>query len=198
MKASRKLLFGKTLLVVFIATIVVTVLLVYLTGLTSHRSIIDNALISLTILAICFFLFLSYTLYNGLDVNDNYSHKLHFMWKRATTELPESTWAREVVSNAEIPDVGDGLAGIILGIVLWILFSIVLVFLLVAFQAIVWITIVLVAIAIYWVLIRGLKLVFSKSEICQGNLTKSTLYALAYTTFYIGWIYVIILLSVLF
>ncbi len=191
-------MFGKTLLLAFLGTAAIIILLVYLSGLTSHRSIVDNALISLSILALCFFLFLTFGLYNGLNVIDNYSHKLQIIWRKASRKLPDGSWAKDVTANAEIPDAGDGIGGIILGIVLWIVMSILLVVLLIAFQAVVWITIILLSITIYWILIRALKLVFSKSEVCQNDLPKSIVYAFGYTALYIGWIYGIILASTLF
>ncbi len=197
MKTSKKLFFGKTLLIAFIATIITTVLLVYLTGLTTHRSILDNSLISLTILAVCFFLFLVLGLYNGLNVVDNYSHKLQMKWRKATQKLPDSSWASDAAASTEIPAVGDDIGSVILGIVLWIVFTIVLVFLLVALQAVIWITFLLIAVAIYWVLIRALKLVFSKSEVCQNDLSMSMAYAFGYTLLYVGWIYGVILATTL-
>jgi hypothetical protein len=196
MKNLRKLLFGKTLLIAFIATISITILLVYLSGLTSHRSILDNSLISLSILAISFFFFLTFGLYNGLNVYDNYSHKLQLSWKNATKRMPH--WGSNFTGTTDIPDVGDGIGGIIVGVILWIIFTIALVILLILFQAIVWSTFVIIAIAIYWIIIRGLKLIFSKSTECQNDLAKSVTYAFGYTTLYVGWIYGVIYASTLF
>ena len=197
MKPSRKLLFGKTLLLAFAATIVAVTLLVYLTGLTSHRSVLDNAVISLSILAICFFIFLTVCLFNGLNVLDNYSHKLQIKWRKATVSLPENSWG---IGDAptDLPDIGDGLEGIIIGIVVWIFFTVLLVILLFVFQAIVWLSLVILTIAIYWVFIRSLKLIFSKSPQCQNDLPKSAVFAFAYTVLYIGWIYGVIFASTLF
>ncbi len=197
MRNSRKLLFGKTLLLAFIATISITILLVYLSGLTSHRSILDNSIISLSILAISFFLFLTFGLYNGLNVFDNYSHKLQLSWKNAKKRMPDS-WGSNFTGTTDIPDVGDGIGGIIVGVILWIIFTLALVILLFLLQAIVWLTFVLIAIAIYWIIIRGLKLIFSKSTECQNDLAKSVTYAFGYTTLYVGWIYGVIYASTLF
>ncbi len=198
MKSSKKLLFGKTLLIAFIGTIVVTILIVYLTGLTSHRSLLDNSIIALTILTVCFLAFLSFGLFNGLNVKDNYSHKLKLTWRNALKLSDDGSWTPDLPSNIEAPDLGDGIAGVILGILLWILVSIVIVWLLISLQAIIWITIILLIAAIYWVLIRALKLIFRKSTECEGNISKSLTYAVGYTVLYVGWIYGIVYISNIF
>ncbi|MEM9671482.1 MAG: hypothetical protein AAF992_02750 [Bacteroidota bacterium] len=197
MKSSRKVLFGKSLLIAFVGTILVTVVLVYLTGLTSHRSVLNNSLISLTVLALAFFFFLLIGLFNGLDVLDNYSHKLQLSRRNARRRMPDSSWASSF-PDVSAPDVGDGLGGIIIGIILWVILSILLIVALVLLQAVVWVTIVLIVIAIYWVFIRGLKLIFSKSPQCEGNFPKSPAYASGYTVLYVGWIYAVIYASTLF
>lgn len=197
MKSSKKILFGKSLLIAFVGTVLVTVMLVYLTGLTSHRSVLDNSLISLTVLALFFFFFLVIGLYNGLNVLDNYSHRLQLSWRNARRRTPDSSWASSF-PDVSAPDVGDGLGGIIVGIILWIVLSILLIATLVLLQAVVWVTLVLMIIAIYWVFIRGLRLIFSKSPQCEGNFLKSVAYASGYTIMYIGWIYAVIYASRLF
>ena len=196
-KPTRKLLFGKTLLIALVSTIVVTVLLVYVTGLATHRSLLENFLISVTTIALFLFLFMAFGLYNGLNVLDNYSHKLQLTWKQAHKRMPDA-FVPDMGSDVTIPDVGDGIGGIVAGIILWVVFSIVLVTLLVVLQAVVWLAIVLLLIAIYWVMIRSLKLIFSKSAECEGDLAKSVVYAFGYTALYVGWIYGISYLATLF
>ena len=197
MKSSRKLLFGKTLLIAFLGTVIITILSVYLSGITSHRSILENSVISLSILALCFFLFLAVGLYSGLNVLDNYSHKLKMVWRKALKKDYGSNWIPDV-GSIEPPDLGDGIGGIILGILLWILVTIVLVWLLISLQAIVWLTMIISVVGIYWVLIRALKLIFSKSSECEGDLVKSITYAFGYTVLYIGWIYGVVYATTLF
>lgn len=197
MKDTRKLLSGKTLLIALLSTISVTILLVFVSGLTTHRSFLENAVISLTVLAIFLFLFLTFGLYNGLNVYDNYSHKLQLTWKNASKQMPGS-WASDIVGNMGAPEIdGDGIGGIIVGIILWIIFSILLIILLVFLHAIVWATFTLLLIAIYWIMIRSLKLIFTKSPECESDLTKSVTYGLGYSILYVGWIYAIIYLSIL-
>jgi hypothetical protein len=196
-KQTKKLLFGRTLLIAFIITITITILLVFLTGLSSHRSILSNSLISLAILSACLFIFLVFGLYNGLNVYDNYSHKLQLSWRRAKKRLPDS-WASGFTGDTDIPDIGDGIGGVILAIILWIVISIALVFLLIFLQAVVWLTLILLAIAIYWIIIRAFKLIFSNSSVCENDLPKSISYAFFYTLLYAGWIYGIIYIASIF
>lgn len=191
MKSSKKLLYGKTLLIAFLGTVLITILSVYLTGLSSYRSILENSIISLSILALCFFSFLTFGLYNGLDVLDNYSHKLQLKWRRVLNRDHGDSWLPDF-GNVEAPDIGDGIGGIILGILIWIVVTILLVWLLISLQAILWLTMIIFIAAIYWVLIRALKLIFSKSSECEGDFLKSVTYATGYTMLYTGWIYGVI------
>lgn len=198
MKSSKKLLFGKTLLIAFLGTIVITVLSVCLTGLTSHRSILENSIISLSILALCFFIFLTFGLFNGLNVLDNYSHKLQLKWRTALRkDHGDGSWVPDF-GDVEAPDLGDGIGGIILGILLWIIVTIIVVWLLITLQAVVWLTMIILVAAIYWILIRALKLIFSKSTECEDDFLKSVTYATGYTILYIGWIYGVVYATTLF
>ncbi len=187
MKPLKKLLFGKTLLIAFLSTIIITLLIVYLTGLASHRSILENSIISLTILAICFFSFLTFGLYNGLNVLDNYSHKLQLKWRELLSK--DYVDGSFDLPSMETPDLGDGIGGILLGILLWIVVSALFVLLLISLQAIIWLTLLILAAVIYWGLISALKLIFSKSHECEGDLMKSVTFATGYTILYVGWIY---------
>lgn len=171
---TRKLLFGKTLFIAFTVTMILTILLVYVTGITSHRSIIDNSLWSLSILASGFFLFLLFGLYNGLNVLDNYGHKLELQWRALKKKGPEGDWIGDVASNIEVPDGGDGIEGIIVGIILWIIMTALMIILLVIFEAVVWLSVVFMIMSIYWIMIRALKLVFTKSGECENQLFKSS------------------------
>ena len=193
-KTTQKLLFGKSLLIAFVSTIVVTILTVFLSGLTSHRSLLENAFISLTVLAICFLFFIAFGLYNGLNVYDNYSHKLQLKWRKAWK--PDNELVPDTSLNFDA-SFGDDLGGVILGILLWVVVSIVLVFLFFVLQAFLWLTLLFLALAIYWIMIRALKLIFHKSTECEGDLSKSIAYALGYTLLYLGWIYGVIYASTL-
>lgn len=186
MKGTRILLFGKSLFIAFVATVVTTCLIVYLTGLTTHRSIIENSFYSLSILSLCFSIFLTTGLYNGLNIVDNLSHKLEVSWRK-NKKGGESSFLD--LPTVETPDVGDGIEGVIIGILLWILVTILLTALLFFLSTFLWASFIVFTIAIYWIFIRALKLVFSKSAICKDDLFKSMRYGLSYTLLFTGWLY---------
>ncbi|MBL6445613.1 hypothetical protein JMN32_04790 [Fulvivirga sp. 29W222] len=190
-KTSRKLFFGKTVLIAALATLVVTILIVYLTGLSNHRTIIENSLISLSILCVALFTFMTVGLYNGFNIYDDLSHKLKFTWRGS------SSWT-DVNFSPDLPvelDGDDACAGILISIVVWILVTIgIILFLFLAELILSFAWIALVAV-IYWVFIRALKLVFSKSRKCEGNLLRSFYYGFSYTTLYLGWVYGVIYVS---
>lgn len=192
MRASKKGVFGKTILIVSLLAITLTLLLVYFTGLESHRSIINNAFISLSILAVGFFLFLFAGLYRGYDIRDDLKNKFKVKWGRTKRLLPDS-W------HWEIPDMGsaDGSEGCLATIAFWLTATLAAILLVIILEVFVWGFLLVLIGALYWILIRALKLIFSKSASCQGDLVKSFSYAISYTTLYIGWIYGVIYISTL-
>ena len=187
-KATRRLFYGRTILIATLATAIITILLVFFTGLESHRSVINNALISLSILAAAFLIFLSTGLYYGVQVVDNLKGKFKLRWGNT------DTWSPPVIADVDM-DIENGCLG---GILAWIVAALVSIILLFFLQTIVWAAFAILIGAIYWVLIRALKLIFSRSGDCKGQLGKSLSIALTYTVLYIGWIYGIIYISSLF
>ncbi|MFA0964848.1 hypothetical protein AB9P05_23770 [Roseivirga sp. BDSF3-8] len=192
MKTSRKLLYGKTILLSVLATVAITVITVYFTGIESHRSLLANSYISFGVLATCFFLFLLVSLYNGLNVKDDYSHKLHLTWRKSKKFLPDVGGGSDF-----LPDMGGG-DNPIGAFLFWIVATIVVVFVLIFILPFIWSGIVFIFLAIYWVIIRSLRLIFKKSPECEGNALKSIGYSLLYTMLYIGWIFGVIYLASLF
>lgn len=108
-------------------------------------------------------------------------------------KIPDISSGIELPSD--IPDVGEGIAGIIIGILAWILFSILLLLFIWVFGAIVWTMVLVFAAMLYWIFFRALRLVFKNSNKCKNNLTASFAYGLGYTTLYNFWIYGVILAS---
>lgn len=191
LKNSRKLLFGRTIFVNILITLGVTLLVVYFSGLASHRTILQNSLISLTILAVSFFLFLSISLFYGFNVYDNLSHKLGFKWNGSSV----FDRAALIPKAPDIFETEDGLSGILVSIVLWVIVTIAMLLFLVFLEFVLWAAIIGLIGLIYWVIMRALKLIFSKSEICENNLLKSVYYGFVYTILYISWIYGVVYIS---
>ncbi len=185
---NKKLVTSKTVFIVTILVAALTILSIWLFGLGQHRTIFENSLLSTSILSVTFFLFLSVGLYKGIKLKDDVGK----ITDRINIKIiPDISGDLELPSD--IPEVGEGIGGIILAILLWILFSIILLFLIWIFGALVWIMVLVFAAMLYWIFFRALRLVFKNSNKCKGNLTTSIAYAVAYTTLYNFWIYGIIL-----
>lgn len=99
----------------------------------------------------------------------------------------------DVVSNADFMLMGDGITGILLSLILWLLVTVAIGLCFWLFSAVLWIGFVLFIAMLYWVFFRAWRLFFKHTNTCKGHLSKSVLYALAYTILYNCWIYGIIL-----
>lgn len=183
----RRRINGRNVLTAASITVIITVILVFITGLKSHRSLLDNGLISLSILAGFIFIFLTLGLYYAVYVKDDLSGKLKLKWVKAQDILPEGM--------AEV-DLSLGCADEAKGALAWIGISILLVIAIFFLGTILWVGFVIVGGAIYWLLLRSLRLIFKRSAICHGHLLKSMAYALLYTILYTGWVYGVIYLAI--
>lgn len=181
-----KPIFGITLIV-----IVLTILSVWLFGLGNHTTIFENSILSTTILSTSFFLFLTINLYRGVKLKDN----LGKITDRF--DAKDLKFLREIGidGSTDLPDAGEGIAGILISIVVWFIIAIIISYLLLLFGAVLWLTILVFMAMLYWVFFRALRLVFKKSGKCKGELSTSIVYGLSYTVLYNFWIYGIIILS---
>ncbi|WP_276978417.1 hypothetical protein [Flavobacterium filum] len=183
-----KLVTSKIVFTITLVVIVLTILSIWLFGLGQHRTIFENSILSTTILSIAFFLFLTIGLYKGIKLKDDIGKLTNKIKIDKISNLSDS-----LEFPSDIPDVGEGIAGIILGILAWFLFSILLLIFIWFFGAIIWTMILVFVAMLYWIFFRALRLVFKKSNKCKGKLTTSIVYGLGYTTLYNFWIYGIIL-----
>ncbi|WP_313001505.1 hypothetical protein [Chryseobacterium gleum] len=180
-----KYLFFSTL-----AIIAIVIVSVWLAGKANHRSLFQNSILSTSILAGGFFLFITLGLYSGLKLKDNVGNILNKeRLQRYTDKTPQFE-----VFDIDLPDAGDGIGGAILSILLWIIFSILLIFLSYFLGLFFWTAILLLIAILYWVFFRALRLVFRNSGKCKGNLLKSLRFGLFYSFLYIAWMYGIIFL----
>ena len=90
-----------------------------------------------------------------------------------------------------VPDVGDDLIGCLVTLVLWVVVSIVLVFLFWLLAQFLVTVLPALALGLYWVFYRALRIVFAKSRMCKGRLLPSMGYGLVYTVLYTGWIFAV-------
>lgn len=171
-----------------IGIIILVILSVWLSGTGSHRSLFQNSVIVTSILAAAFFLFISLGLYFGLKLKENVGNILNAdRIKKVSDKGP-------FIDGFDFnpPEVGDGIGGIIISIILWFIVAIVLTFLLYFLGIFFWAAILFFAATLYWIFFRALRLVFKNSRKCKGNLFKSFAFGLFYSFLYIFWIYGII------
>ena len=189
------LLSSKPVFIISLIVIVVTVLIVFVTGLNVHRSIINNSVISLIILSFSFFTFIASGLYFGVKLKDtvgNIGNKIY-----ANTEvsgnIPDLS-SGSGDTNIDLPD-ADGIEGIIVAILLWLLITVGITLLIIFFDTIV-ITMLMAFLGmLYWIFFRALRLVFKNSVKCKGDLIKSVSIAIEYTILYTFWIYGIVMVA---
>ncbi|PTT39576.1 hypothetical protein DBR28_07150 [Chryseobacterium sp. HMWF028] len=191
MKLPRKF-FLETKYVFFstLAIITVVILSVWLSGKADHRSLFQNSILSTSVLAGAFFLFISIGLYSGLKLKDNVGNILN---KERIQRYADKT-PKFNGFEVDIPDAGDGIGGAILSILAWIVISILLIFLSYFFGLFFWSAVFLLFATLYWVFFRALRLVFKNSGKCKGDLLKSLVFGLFYSFVYISWMYGIIFL----
>lgn len=191
MKSTKTYLKGKSVFIISLIVIIVTAVTVYFTGFHYHRTITANFYMSLGIIAAVLFLFLSYGLYKGIEIEDNFPKLKGFEFRKtlsdnfAPTDLPSL-------------DIGEGIGGIIISIILWIVISIVLIFLFIVLETVLWFSVALILAMLYWVFFRAMRLVFSKASHTEGDIGLTVMHAFGYTFLYIGWLYGIVYLTTLF
>ena len=178
----------KSAFVISIIVIFLTIIGVWLFGVGSHHTVYENSILSTTILSISFFLFITYGLYKGVKLRDDLGRitdKVKF------NNLPDVSGGFEFPE--EIPDAGEGIGGVILGIIAWLAFSILLLILIWFFGVVLWTMILVFAAMLYWIFYRALRLVFKHSGKCKGKLMLSAGYGFVYTILYNFWIYALLL-----
>ena len=164
-----------------------TILGVYFWGLGQHNTFFENSIISTTILSIAFFSFITIGLFNGVKLKDNLGEIIDKFKKIDTSNV-------DFASSGPI-DVGEGIAGIILSIVLWIVMAIVFAIALWIFSNVLVIVILTFIAMLYWVFFRALRLVFKNSNKSKGDLLESMKWGFTYTILYNFWIYGIFILT---
>lgn len=179
-----------SLATIFLIVTVLTILSVWFYGIGKHQTVIENSLISTSILSIAFFLFISISLYNGTKLKDNIGKITDKFDTKKIEYLKEIT-----PNNADGLEVAEGIGGIIISIILWIIATIVISYLFFFLGAIVWLSVLIFLAMLYWIFFRALRLIFKKSAECSGNVEKSIFYGISYTILYNFWIYGIIFLT---
>lgn len=176
---------------VFTSTLIIVPtlsLLIYLTGVRNHRALYLNSLISTSIISFVFFLFISIGLYNGWKLRHSYGNfrDQFSLWKKpGSSNLDVSGFDfGSIETESCIGAIGTLLVWIVLALLGSIIFW--------EIGAIVWATIVLAGGILYWIIFRAYRMIFRNSAKCKGDLIKSILTVLLFTSLYNCWIYAII------
>ncbi len=193
----RVLIDSKKIFSISLISIIITILSVWFYGIGKHRTVIENSLISTSILSIVFFLFITISLYKGTKLKDNLGKFTDKFDSKKLNFLKEINNA-DTGSAHSIPEIGEGIEGVIMSIVMWILATIIISFLFFVLGTIIWLSILIFLGMLYWIFFRALRLIFKKSSECSGNIERNMFYGLTYTILYNFWIYGIILLTKLY
>lgn len=185
-----RLIETKALFTVSLIVAVLTILGVYFWGLGQHYTFFENSIISTTILSIAFFSFITAGLYHGIKLKDNLGQIVDKFKIIDTSDL-----SLDLASSGPV-EVGEGLGGIIISILLWILMAVVLSAVLWIFSNVLIIVVLAFIAMLYWVFFRALRLIFKNSNRSKGDLPESIKWGLTYTILYNFWIYGIFLLTI--
>ena len=188
-KHPYKLITTKSVFLISILVVIITVIGIWFWGVGHNKNLYQDSVISTSILSGIFFLFITIGLYNGVKLKDNLGRIVD---KFNVKDIPDFSHG---VRGSGFPDAGDGIIGLIISLVLWIVVAIVLSLLLWAFSAVVWLLILVFAAMLYWIFFRALRLIFKNSAKCKNNFQSSVLYAILFTFLYTAWIYGIIFLT---
>lgn len=177
----RLVLKGKTVFIIALVATGLTVLTVYLTGINYNRSLTTNLYLSLGLISMSLFLFLTFALYRGTKLINNYPKFQNYE-------------PGTIMSNATLPefggiDGGDGIGGLIASIFLWITITIAILVLLILFEALFWLSLFVIFASLYWIFARALRVVFYQGRRTNGDLSASVVNALTYTVLYTAWLF---------
>lgn len=191
---TRKFIDSKYVFIITLLVIPVTILSVWFYGIGKHKTVIENSLLSTSILSVAFFLFITIGLYKGIKLKDTIGKITDNINTKKTAFL------KDILSSDLSPiesglDVAEGIGGTVFSIVLWLIVTLILSYLFFALGTIIWFSILLFLTMLYWIFFRALRLIFKKSAVCNGNFERSVFYGFIYTLLYNFWIYGLILLT---
>jgi hypothetical protein len=182
---------SKKVFTISLVVAALTILGVYFWGLGIHRTFFENSILSTTILSIAFCSFITIGLYKGVKMKDSIGNVTDRLEAFKVYDLTPDF----VPSDMDDIDVGEGIAGFLLSILLWILFAVVLAFTLWFFGNILVMVLVTFAAMLYWIFFRALRLVFKNSSKSKGDIFESIKFGVTYTFLYNFWIYGIFVLT---
>lgn len=188
----RQFLPSKSAFIISLIVIPLTIVSVWFYGMGQHKTVIENSLISTSILSLIFFLFITINLYKGAKLKDTLGKFTPHLSTKKTAFLKDINLDAGIIESGSIAE--EGIGGLILNIILWLIVTLVLSYLFFILGTFIWFSIVLFIAMLYWLFFRAIRLIFKKSPECSGNVEKSIFYGVMYTLLYVSWIYVVIVL----
>ncbi|MCZ8023816.1 MAG: hypothetical protein ACOVOF_04835 [Chryseotalea sp.] len=187
-----QLIGAKSIFTVSLIIMALTILSVYFWGLGQHNTFYENSMLSTTILSVVFFLFISISLYKGVKVKDDLGNIVGKFKPIDTSDLSTT------LASSEPVDLGEGIGGAILSIILWIVMALVFSVAIWIFSNVVVIIVLTFVAMLYWVFFRALRLIFKNSNKSKGDFIESIKIGFGYTILYNFWIYGIFILTLFF
>ena len=139
---TRKFIDSKNVFIITLLVIVLTVLSVWFYGIGTHKTVIENSLISTSILSLAFFLFITISLYKGIKLKDTIGKITDKMDTKKTAFLKDMLPSDLSPIESGL-DVVEGIGGIVFSIILWIIVTLLISYLFFALGTIIWFSILL-------------------------------------------------------
>ena len=191
MRSKYRFISSKIAFFISIAIISIVILAVWVLGMKNDQTIESNAIISLSILTSIFTIFLTVGLYRGVKLKDELGSVVD---KYKSGSLSDGI--TESFGNGGVAiDFGDGIEGVLVSILLWVLMTIVFGVLIWLFGAALWFLVLAIVAMLYWLFFRATRLVFKRSFKCKGKLGVSFFYGLWYSLIYSSWLFAVLFIT---
>jgi len=175
----------------FIYSLALTGLVACLVLAIGKRSVWFELELTVTILALCFFAFLCYVLYHGVEVDEN--ERFDFTWMEPPDSLADLVDGQGL-DLADLP-FDEGPLGCILGLLATLVFIGLLPLLLWIGVNLAIATTAVLVLPMFYLYRRSLRHVVKRGEACRGDLGKSAASAALYTVLGSGWLYLVLFLA---
>lgn len=183
MNSRKSYLSGNSVFGVSVVVIITTFIIVYFLGVNEERKLTTNFFISLSVLGFILIVFMTYGLYRGIGLSDDFPK----VTKIKAGDYLSVNSAGDSIHSPMIDF--DGIEGVLVSIVFWIIATVVSIIFMLLIEFIAFYAIFIVVGILYWVYFRALKLVFNKASVTKGNIALSIGYSVFYAFLYLGWIY---------
>jgi hypothetical protein len=186
---------GTTSFYLAILVIIIVTITTWLSGYEIHRTILDNAVYSISILTLVFFLFLSISLYIGVGFEDDYPKKSEIQPQRGIGDVFSSADGSPRIDFPLGDFVSEGIEGIIIGILMWLGIMLLTILFMVFFEYIFLATLLAFMGSLYWIFFRATRMVFRYVRWTKNNFKRSAWVGFKYSLLYTGWICAILWIS---